>query len=79
MRPVSNGDLLRYAYQKNFEWLQVKGTGKCGFYRIFGAEPREDIKEKEEKEKEKEKQKKEEKVCDANNSINCILLMFFLG
>ncbi|XP_071128994.1 heterochromatin protein 1-binding protein 3-like [Mytilus edulis] len=40
----------------------VKGTGKCGFYRIFGAEPREDIKEKEEKEKEKEKQKKEEKL-----------------
>ncbi|CAG2231109.1 unnamed protein product [Mytilus edulis] len=40
----------------------VKGTGKCGFYRIFGAEPREDIKEKVEKEKEKEKQKKEEKL-----------------
>lgn len=40
----------------------VRGTGKCGFYRLFGVEPREDIKEKEEKEKEKEKQKREEKL-----------------
>lgn len=40
----------------------VRGTGKCGFYRLFGVEPREDIKEKEEKEREKEKQKREEKL-----------------
>lgn len=40
----------------------VKGTGKCGFYRLHGVEPSEEMKEKEDKEKEKERLKKEEKL-----------------
>lgn len=56
--------------------IQVKGTGKCGYYRLFGeSTAEEDIKAKELKDK--LKKEKEERLAlkkETGEVISCILV-----